>query len=128
MKNLSERILALREAKGLKQSEMSRMLGISQAKLSLLEKGENKPLIDFYNQVLDAFPNISLDWLVKGEGQMFSFDVPTEAPIGLPRKKNTPLKDDTWVEKLIARLESQINEAKIREEYLMKQNQMLMEK
>ncbi len=109
MDNLADRIIRLRDALGLKQADMARALGISQGKLSLIEKGSNTS-IDMYDKVLDIYPHVRLEWLVRGEGDMFSTDI--EA-IGLPRKKNEAKKlADDWAEKLVARLELELNEAK----------------
>ncbi len=110
MTTFGERLIMLRDALGLKQSEMAKSLDYSQPRLSIMEKGANTS-IDVYDTILDVYPHVRVEWLVRGEGDIFSDNF---VPIGLPRKKTEVKKiTDDWAEKLVARLELELQEAKI---------------
>jgi len=77
-KKIGERIREIRKGKGLTQIEFSKILGITQDKLSKYENGKVKVPIEILLKISEEF-NISLDWLLKGKGpkiceKIFKFD------------------------------------------------------
>lgn len=68
--NFSARITKIRSVMGLNQSEMAKSLGVSQGFLSDVEKGKKIPGSDFLIS-LKKYCNVSIDWLITGNGNMF---------------------------------------------------------
>ena len=64
------RLKKIRKALGFNQTEFAKYLGITQTAYSMIENGIN-PLADKYVKVICATFNVSEDWLVHGEGEMF---------------------------------------------------------
>lgn len=66
------RLKSLIEALGLSDSQFADRCGISRSTLSLLLSGKNKKISDIMlSQIHDAFPNVSIMWLLFGEGEKF---------------------------------------------------------
>lgn len=61
------RIKEVRNQNQLNQNEFAKSLGITQAGISYIEKGEGGVSIDVLQKISDAY-NVTIDWLVKGEG------------------------------------------------------------
>ena len=45
-------------------------IGVQRSSISHLLSGRNNPSLDFVLRVLDNYPEIQFDWLVKGEGKL----------------------------------------------------------
>ena len=45
-------------------------IGVQRSSISHLLSGRNNPSLDFVIKILDNFPEISYDWLVKGKGTL----------------------------------------------------------
>lgn len=58
-------------AQKLSQQEFAEMLKISPASLSSIFNDRTKPTINHVEAVMSSFPNINLQWLMAGEGEMF---------------------------------------------------------
>jgi transcriptional regulator with XRE-family HTH domain len=70
-RKIGERIREIRKEKGLTQIEFSKILGITQDKLSKYETGKVGVPIEIILKISDEF-KISLDWLLKGKGPKIS--------------------------------------------------------
>jgi transcriptional regulator with XRE-family HTH domain len=70
-RKIGERIREIRKEKGLTQIEFSKILGITQDKLSKYENGRVGVPIEIILKISDEF-KISLDWLLKGKGPKIS--------------------------------------------------------
>lgn len=68
---IGERVKELRTSKHLSQIEFSKHLGISQGFLSDLENGKSSPNSEILLSIKRLFPDVSSDWLLTGEGEMF---------------------------------------------------------
>lgn len=80
---LKDRIKALHEYSGKNLSEFSRFVGFKtpQAVRELIA-GNTKKLSQSATSLLEkAFPNLNIDWLLTGEGEMLKDDVSTEIHI-----------------------------------------------
>lgn len=67
------RLKAIIEALGLTDSQFADKCEISRSTLSLLLSGKNKKVSDvLLSQIHDTYPDVSILWLLFGEGQMFS--------------------------------------------------------
>jgi transcriptional regulator with XRE-family HTH domain len=64
--NINDRIKQSRIEKGLKQGEVAEKLGMSNATLSSIELGKNKPTITQLEAISSLF-NVSADYLLTGE-------------------------------------------------------------
>lgn len=69
---IAVRIKAIIGALGLTDSQFADRCTISRPTLSLLLSGKNKKISDvMLSQIHDAFPEVSILWLLFGEGEMF---------------------------------------------------------
>ncbi len=66
MSSIGDRIKKIRKDNKLSQTVFSNAIGLSQGRLSEIEKGKNKPSYDTLYSIKDNY-NISLDWLIFGE-------------------------------------------------------------
>jgi len=47
-------------------------IGVQRSSISHLLSGRNNPSLDFIVKILDKFPELNFDWLVRGNGKPFS--------------------------------------------------------
>jgi len=74
-------------------SSLADKIGIQRSSVSHLLSGRNNPSLDFILKILDNFPEIEFEWLVKGMGSIDSNNVKSEI------KNHTPtLFDEDIVE------------------------------
>ncbi|MCZ2444639.1 MAG: helix-turn-helix transcriptional regulator [Flavobacteriales bacterium] len=69
--SFSDRIQALMEAFNLSPSLFAEKLQIQRSSLSHFFSGRNKPGWDFLEKLSLVFPEINLNWLLTGQGNMF---------------------------------------------------------
>lgn len=72
-----QRIKAIKNALGISENELARRLGISQSTLNGYTLGKRKPSYDLAESVLNAFSDVSAEWLMRGEGPMYISDLPS---------------------------------------------------
>lgn len=72
-----QRIKAIKDALGISENELARRLGISQSTLNGYTLGKRKPSYDLAESVLNAFSDVSAEWLLRGEGPMYISDLPS---------------------------------------------------
>ncbi|WP_439883054.1 helix-turn-helix domain-containing protein [Pontibacter sp. MBLB2868] len=65
-----ERIQQLMEFKGFSSSQFADTIEVPRAVISHIISGRNKPSLDVVLKVIAAFPEISKDWMLLGEGEM----------------------------------------------------------
>lgn len=69
---IATRLKAIIEALGLSDSQFADRSGISRPTLSLLLSGKNKKISDvMLSQIHKAYPEVSILWLLFGEGEIF---------------------------------------------------------
>ena len=69
------RIKSLIESLGLSDSQFADKCGISRSTLSLILSGKNKKISDIMlSQIHEAFPQVSILWLLFGEGEKFKIE------------------------------------------------------
>lgn len=91
-----KRIKELMNRKRLTPSAFADKIGVGRAIISHILSERNKVSLDVVMRILEAFPDISTDWLIKGDGQMYTTVDP--API-LPfsdtdNKQNSNVEGD----------------------------------
>lgn len=71
-----DRIQELLAARELSASQFADTIGVSRPVVSHLLSGRNKPSLEVVQKVLAAFPDISVNWLLNGDGTMLARPVP----------------------------------------------------
>ncbi len=66
MNAIGERIKCYRKKIGLTQGELARNIGITQSKISAIEKERNYPSLETIKSLKDYF-GVSYEWLIEGE-------------------------------------------------------------
>ena len=87
MEAITERVSKIMEDNGLSSSQMADKIGVQRSAISHILSGRNKPSLDFVIKVLEAFENVSSDWLLKGEndGEKPSVSAPENQPFITPK-------------------------------------------
>lgn len=94
IKTMKDRIKKIMETQEMSQKTFSEYLGISPAVLSSIFTEKTKPTLQTVSAIIEKFPEISLDWLVTGQGRMYkeeSTEAQTRAAMELPKAKNQSL-------------------------------------
>lgn len=69
-----ERIKKIIEEKGLQASSFADKIQVSRGAISHILNERNAPSNDTIKKILENFPDISSDWLVRGEGPMYNHE------------------------------------------------------
>ena len=67
---MKDRLNAIIEEKGLTATKFAALIDANPSAISHLLKGRNKPGYDLLVNIARAFPDISMYWLLTGEGEM----------------------------------------------------------
>ena len=67
-----ERIKQIMDMKKMSAAQFSEAIEIQRSSLSHVLSGRNKPSLDFMLKIKSSFPEINLDWLLLGEGEVYS--------------------------------------------------------
>ncbi len=68
-----ERIRQLLTDKGLTAAAFADKLRVPRSTISHILSGRNKPSLEMVYKILDAFPDLRTEWLVRGEGLMYTY-------------------------------------------------------
>ncbi|MBC6698669.1 helix-turn-helix domain-containing protein [Hymenobacter puniceus] len=96
--DMVERIKELLQADQLTPTQFADRIGVARPIISHILSGRNKPSLEVVQKILAAFPQLSLDWLLKGAGSMLAgatppatstttiaqSAVPADAPVNAP--------------------------------------------
>lgn len=69
---MKDRIIQIMRLAGLSNAEFADKIGISTSSLSHIFSGRNNPSLDMVKRLHKSFPNISLNWIMYGEGEMYA--------------------------------------------------------
>ena len=69
--SIKERIKRIISSKGLTSSRFADIIGVQRSGISHILSGRNKPGLELLNKILVNFPDISGDWLITGEGEIY---------------------------------------------------------
>ena len=72
--NVRDRIAKIMAREGLKAGEFADSINTAQATISQILRGRNMPSTDILLRLHQRYPDISLDWLLTGEGKMSEAD------------------------------------------------------
>lgn len=64
---LGERIIKLRESKGLSQAEFARKLDLYPQQMYRYEKNKANPPYEFFKKVLEVWPDVNMNKIIKGD-------------------------------------------------------------
>lgn len=71
MDELNKRVLSVMEFKQMSKSSFAIALDTSLPVLTHISSGRNKPGLELIQRILSRFPDISPDWLILGNGEMY---------------------------------------------------------
>ncbi len=80
MENFVNRLEFLLQHYEFSASTFADKIGVQRSSLSHLLSGRNKPSLDFIMKIFEAFPELNLYWLLKGEGEF----IPENSPVAPP--------------------------------------------
>lgn len=72
MEAITERLKKIMENNELSSSQMADRIGVQRSAISHVLSGRNKPSLDFVIKVLESFPNVSSEWLLRGQNSEVS--------------------------------------------------------
>jgi len=81
-----ERIRQLMEFKNLSSSQFADEVEVPRAVISHILSGRNKPSLDVMLKIIESYPDISMNWLLLGEGEMLNKLVTKTKSEGAPVK------------------------------------------
>lgn len=68
---MKDRIIQIMRSTGLSNADFAEKIGISTSSLSHIFSGRNNPSLDMVKRLHKSFPDISLNWIMYGEGEMY---------------------------------------------------------
>ncbi len=71
MDELNKRVLSVMELKQMSKSSFALALDTSLPVLTHISSGRNKPGLELIQRLLSRFPDISPDWLILGNGEVY---------------------------------------------------------
>ena len=92
MDNFVNRLSFLLEQYEHTASSFADKIGVQRSSLSHLLSGRNKPSLDFILKITEAFPEINLYWLLKGEGSFLDRSIVNKPLPQEPEKKSNDTK------------------------------------
>lgn len=78
---MKDRINALMKHMGMSQKNFAEEICISPGTLSSIFSGRNKPTLNTLNNIHERFPEVNMDWLMNGKGEMFGSPSPVSSPV-----------------------------------------------
>lgn len=67
---MNQRVLEIIKYKNLSPSRFADIIGVPRSTISHIISGRNNPSLDLITKISDKFPEINIDWLIKGSGSM----------------------------------------------------------
>ncbi|MGG5577713.1 helix-turn-helix domain-containing protein [Myroides sp. C15-4] len=117
MENFVNRLEFLLAQYELSASSFADKIGVQRSSLSHILSGRNKASLDFILKIHDAFPELNIEWLIKGIGScsgvvkqevqtsksmdFFSDEAKKETPPSPVLSSSTEVKNDTSTTKII---------------------------
>lgn len=75
---MEDRLVQLLKAEGINPTRFAERIGVQRSSMSHIISGRNKPSFDFIVKILDSFPSVNPDWLLRGKGYMYKNDIPVQ--------------------------------------------------
>jgi transcriptional regulator with XRE-family HTH domain len=67
-----DRVQKVIQQKKLSASGFADLIGVPRSTISHILSGRNNPSLEFLQKVLDAFPDVQTEWLIRGKGNMLA--------------------------------------------------------
>ena len=90
-RNIKERVVAVLKEKGLNVNRASGVLGMPQRTLNRQVNEGGNVTMELVYAIIDGFPEISPQWLVAGEGEMYREDDRVTAEYAVPFYSDLPV-------------------------------------
>ena len=65
---MEKRIRKVVEKEGINVNQFSKIIGVNRSTLSHILSGRNNPSVDVLEKILDNFPTVNTNWLLRGIG------------------------------------------------------------
>lgn len=88
-----ERVQLIIKAKNLTASQFADEIGIQRSGMSHVLTGRNNPSLEFVQKILRRYPEIDTNWLIFGNGSMYSENLLANANIKVLPDKETAVSD-----------------------------------
>jgi transcriptional regulator with XRE-family HTH domain len=75
MQTINDRVIEVRRINHLNQKEFSEITGIPRSSLSEIESGKRCPSVDLMSAITNKFKDISIDWVLTGNGEILKKSV-----------------------------------------------------
>lgn len=92
---MKDRIKQLMERQKMSQQTFADILGISPASLSSIFNDRTKPTLNHVEAIKRKFPTINLEWLLSGNGSMFTDDAPNNPQLS---SSSTPSLNSSMID------------------------------
>ena len=92
---MKDRIKQLMERQKMSQQTFAEILGISPSSLSSIFNDRTKPTLNHIEAIKRKFPTINLEWLLSGNGSMFTDDDPNNSQIS---SSSTPSLNSSMID------------------------------
>lgn len=71
---MQQRLEQFLSAENISRAQFADIIGVARASISHIMAGRNKPSYEFMVNIMDRFPNLNIEWLLKGRGKMYKND------------------------------------------------------
>ena len=92
---MEERLLDILKHFKLSPSTFAEKLGIQRSSVSHLLSGRNKPSFDFLSRLMDEIPELNIDWVISGKGNMLKNKVVSQTSRTLFDTDHIPIQPET---------------------------------
>lgn len=100
---MKERLLQFLSAENISKAQFADTINVTRASISHLMSGRNNPSYEFIVNTMEAFPELNMEWLLKGKGKMYKNGKDTEEPInfGLFSEPEEPKVEEKPVQEAV---------------------------
>ncbi len=96
---MKDRIYQLMKQQGMSQKQFANELCIGEATLSSIFTGRTRPTTNIVSNIHERFPEVSIPWLMFGEGDMYAGETVSEHQMNTPPgSADAPLIGDLFSE------------------------------
>lgn len=75
---IKNRIDFIRQQKGLSLAEFAEAIHVGRATITHITQGRNNPSLEVIMKIVNRFPEISIEWLLNGKGEMERKSIPSD--------------------------------------------------
>lgn len=92
---MNQRLQQFILSENISQSQFADSIGVARASISHILSGRNKPGFDFIVSMSKRYPNLNLEWLINGVGEMYKTSPSSSDPVqknDSPKASESPVK------------------------------------